>query len=110
MKNLKELIKAILFIAGEGVECQDIMEKLELDKKTFNKALDELKQELCGDCGIHIVEYKNKIQLCSNPSYAEQISTVLNPRPVQPLSKHSFISAKHSSVLKVGTKSCIAIS
>ena len=87
MKNLKELIKSILFIAGEGVECQEIIEKLELDKKTFNKALEELKQELCGDCGIHIVEYKNKIQLCSNPCYAEQISTVLNPIREKALTK-----------------------
>ena len=44
MKNLKEIIKSVLFIAGEGVECQEIIEKLELDKKTFNKAIEELKQ------------------------------------------------------------------
>ena len=87
MKNLKEIIKSILFIAGEGVACQDIMEKLELDKKTFNKAVEELKQELGGDCGIHIVEYKDKIQLCSNPVYAEQIATVLNPIREKALTK-----------------------
>ncbi len=87
MKKLKEIIKAVLFIAGEGVECDAIMEKLEIDKKTFNKIVEELKQEFAGDCGIHIIEYKNKIQLCSNPAYAEEISTVLNPIREKALTK-----------------------
>lgn len=85
--SLKEVIKSILFIAGEGVESDVIIEKLEIDKKHFNKALDELKQEFSGDNGIHIIEYKNKIQLCSNPDYAEQISTVLNPIRERALTK-----------------------
>ena len=87
MNNLKEIIKATLFISGEGVATEDIMSKLEVDKKTFNKALDELKQELSGDSGIHLIEYKDKIQLCSNPNYAEQISVVLNPIREKALTK-----------------------
>lgn len=87
MNNLKEIIKATLFISGEGVATEDIMSKLEVDKKTFNKALDELKQELSGDSGIHLIEYKDKIQLCSNPNYAEQISIVLNPIREKALTK-----------------------
>lgn len=87
MNNLKEIIKATLFIAGEGVETELIIEKLEIDKKTFNKALDQLKQEFSDNNGIHIIEYKNKIQLCSNPAYAEQISTVLNPIREKALTK-----------------------
>lgn len=87
MNNLKEIIKATLFISGEGVATEDIMSKLEIDKKTFNKALDELKQELSGNCGIHLIEYKDKIQLCSNPNYAEQISVILNPIREKALTK-----------------------
>ena len=87
MNNLKEIIKATLFISGEGVATEDIMSKLEDDNKSFNKALDELKQELSGDSGIHLIEYKDKIQLCSNPNYAEQISVVLNPIREKALTK-----------------------
>ena len=87
MKNLKEIIKATLFIAGEGVDKDDIMEKLEVDKKSFNKALETLKEEFTEDSGIKLIEYKNKIQLCSNPNYAEQISTVLNPIREKALTK-----------------------
>ncbi len=87
MNNLKEIIKAVLFIAGEGVEIDTIMEKLEIDKKTFNKALTELKNDFDENSGIQIIEYKNKIQLCSNPLYAQQISTVLNPIREKALTK-----------------------
>lgn len=87
MDNLKEIIKSILFIAGEGVEKKVIMEKLELNEKTFTKALDELKAECSEDAGIKVIEYKGKIQLCSNANYSEQISTVLNPIREKALTK-----------------------
>ena len=87
MNNLKEIIKATLFIAGEGVEIDARMEKLEVDKKTFNKALDELKKDYNEDTGLKLIEYKNKIQLCSNPKYAEQISLILNPIREKALTK-----------------------
>ena len=87
MNNLKEVIKGILFVSGEGVEKQEIAEKLQITDKQLNKAIEELKQNLSGDCGIHLIEYKNKIQLCSNPDYADLISTVLNPIREKALTK-----------------------
>ena len=87
MNNLKEVIKGILFVSGEGVEKQAITEKLQITDKQLSNAIEQLKQELGGDCGIHLIEYKNKIQLCSNPDYAELISTVLNPIREKALTK-----------------------
>ncbi len=87
MNNLKEVIKGILFVSGEGVEKQAITEKLQITEKQLSNAIEQLKQELGGDCGIHLIEYKNKIQLCSNPDYAELISTVLNPIREKALTK-----------------------
>lgn len=87
MNNLKEIIKATLFVAGDGVDKDEISNKLEVDKKIFAKIIDELKTEFSGENGIHLIEYKNKIQLCSNPSYAEQISVVLNPIREKALTK-----------------------
>ena len=77
--NLKEVILSILFVAGDGIEKNFIIEKLDITEKEFNKALDELKKEYSEDKGIHIIEFKNKIQLASNPCYANYISDVLNP-------------------------------
>lgn len=78
-KNLKEIIYSILFVAGDGIEKSFIAEKLDISKKDLDKALEELKKELSGDKGVHLIEYKDKVQLATNPNYASYISDVLNP-------------------------------
>ena len=78
-KNLKDIVLSILFVAGEGIEKDFIIQKLGVSEKELDKALEELKKECDGDCGIHLITYKNKVQLASNPAYADFISEVLNP-------------------------------
>lgn len=78
-KNLKEILFSILFVAGDGIEKSFIAEKLDVSKSELEKAVDELKKELSGDKGIHLIEYKNKIQLATNSNYSSYISDVLNP-------------------------------
>ena len=78
-KNLKDIVFSILFVAGEGIEKDFIIQKLGVTEKELDKAIDELKKECDGDCGIHLITYKNKVQLASNPAYADYISEVLNP-------------------------------
>ena len=77
--NLKEVLYSILFVAGDGIERSFIADKLQVSQKELDKAIAQLKQELSGDKGVHLIEYKNKIQLASNPNYANYISDVLNP-------------------------------
>lgn len=79
MENLKDIILSVLFVAGDGIEKNFIAEKLEISEKEVEKVVKELKEEYANNKGIHIIEYKNKVQLASNPSYAEYISGVLNP-------------------------------
>ena len=79
MENLKDIILSVLFVAGDGIEKSFIAEKLEVKEKDVDKVVEELKKEYSDVKGIHIIEYKNKVQLASNPSYAQQISDVLNP-------------------------------
>ena len=78
-KKLKDIIFSVLFVAGEGVEKSFIAEKLGVTEKDVDKCLEELKKEYQRDRGIHIITYKNKIQLASNPEYADFIGQVLNP-------------------------------
>ncbi len=77
--NLKDVLFSILFVAGDGIEKSFLSEKLQVSQKELEKALQELKNDLSGDKGVHLIEYKNKIQLASNPNYANYISDVLNP-------------------------------
>ena len=84
---LKDIIEATLFVSGEGIDINAFAEKLEVTQNEVNKAVKELKKKLSGDSGIHIIEYKNKIQLSSNPNYADQIASVLNPIREKALTK-----------------------
>lgn len=77
--NLKEVLKAILFVAGDGVEKDLLAEKLELSLKELNEVVEEIKEEYSGENGIHLIEFKNKIQFSSNPNFADYISDVLSP-------------------------------
>ena len=78
-KNLKDIVFSILFVAGEGIEKSFIAEKLGVNEKDVDKAIEELRAEYQGDKGVYVITYKNKIQLASNPTYADCISEVLNP-------------------------------
>ena len=90
MKNLEKLtniIEALVFVSGSQVAISDIAEKLQVDEKTINKAITELQQKYSGDCGIHLLKFNKKIQFCSNPQYAESVSSVLNPIKERELSR-----------------------
>lgn len=87
MSEINEIVKATLFVAGEGVEKKILQEKLEVTEKQFNKIIDELKKELSGDSGIMLIEFKDKIQLCSNQKYVEKVSEILNPIREKALTK-----------------------
>ena len=77
--NLKEVIKSILFVAGEGIEKSLIAEKLDVEESRVEYAISQIKKEFSGESGIHIITYKDKVQLTSNPSFATQVSDVLSP-------------------------------
>lgn len=87
MDNLKEIIKSTLFVAGEGIDVEFLAEKLEVKLKDVQNAINEIKEDITEDGGIQIIEFKGKIQLTSNPKYAEQISAVLNPIREKALTK-----------------------
>ena len=77
--NLNEVIKSILFVAGEGIEKSLIAEKLDVDLSKVEYAISAIKNDFSKDSGIHLIEYKGKVQLTSNPNYANLISDVLSP-------------------------------
>lgn len=85
--KLENILEGLLFVAGDGIDKGYIMEKLGVTDKQLTKAVESLKSKYCGDCGINIISYKNKIQMSSNPAYADDISLVLNPIRERNLSK-----------------------
>ena len=78
MNQLANIIEGILLLAGNSVSKEDIQEKLGVNEKAMNKAIQELKEKYT-DCGMIIVEVKDKLQFATNQKYADDISAVLNP-------------------------------
>ena len=96
MKNLEKLtniIESILFVSGTQVAIKDIAEKLETDEKDVKKAITILTEKYSQDCGIHLLTFNNKVQFCSNPEYAEAVSSVLNPIKERELSRSMLEAA-----------------
>ena len=87
MSNVKEIIKATLFVSGDGVERAEFKEKLNLTDKQLAKVIDEIKEDFGEDGGIMLIEYKDKIQLCTNQKYVEEVSSILNPIRERALTK-----------------------
>ena len=84
---MTNIIESILFVSGTQVAISDIAEKLELSEKEITKAVGELKQKYSGESGIQLLQFNKKLQFSSNPDYAEDVSTVLNPIKEKELSK-----------------------
>ena len=61
------------------MKVSDICEMLELQKSEVTSAVKRLQKRFGGKHGIHLISYSGKLQLASNPDYAETISCVLNP-------------------------------
>ena len=90
MKNsekLTNIIESILFVSGTQVAISDIAEKLELSEKQISEAVKSLKEKYSGDSGIQLLQFNKKLQFSSNPAYAEDVSSVLNPIKEKELSK-----------------------
>lgn len=90
MKNLDKILEGLLFVSGDGLERGYIMEKLSVTDKELDKAIEELKKKYSLESGIHLLLYRDKIQLCSNPEYADDISLVLNPIRERNLSRSTL--------------------
>ena len=90
MKNsvkLTNIIESILFVSGTQVAISDIAEKLEVSDKDILKAVETLQEKYSNESGIQLLSFNKKLQFCSNPAYAEEVSSVLNPIKEKELSK-----------------------
>ena len=79
LKEIAKIIEGVLFVSGEGVEIDEFKSRFDMNDREFNKCLDILKEKYNEDSGINIIQYKTKVQLCSNPQIADNIAEILNP-------------------------------
>jgi len=79
IEELENIIEAILFVSGNGLLMGDLQETLGLQKSEIKKAIESLKIKYSDKCGIRLITYNNKIQLATNPDYADSVAALLNP-------------------------------
>lgn len=79
LKNIANVIEAILFISGQAVPLSELKEKLSLTDNQLNEALEIIKNRFNEDSGINILFFNKKVQLGTNPKYADQVAAVCNP-------------------------------
>ena len=90
MKNLEKLtniIESIVFVSGTKIAISDIAEKLEVSEKDVQNAVKVLQEKYGKNSGIQLLLFNKKLQFCSNPDYANEVSSVLNPIKERELSK-----------------------
>lgn len=93
MENLDKILESILFMAGEPVAMVDIVGKLDVTEKELKAAATTLKKRYCGESGIILNQFNNKLQLSTNSLYAEAVASVLNPIRERNLSKATLETA-----------------
>lgn len=89
MKNLINIVEAIIFAAGSPIERKDILASLPEDvtKRNLNDAITELEQKYSGECGIRLEVFNDKVQFSTNSEYGEIVAKVLQPVKEKELSK-----------------------
>lgn len=85
--DLSNILEATLFASGKEVEIDFLMEKLQVTKAKFEKAVAVLQEKYSGECGINLLRFKNKLQFATNPKYIEEVASVLNPIREKELTK-----------------------
>ena len=87
-KQYKAAIEAILFAAGEPFSLDRLVETLEADAETVERAAEDLMQEInARESGVMMVRLEDTYQLCTRKGYAEEIRRAMALHRNVPLSQ-----------------------
>lgn len=86
--RLKGIIEAVLFAMGDPLSVKELAQIADVDEKSLKELIGELKEEYKKDSrGLYIVEFNNKVQLCTKPEYGDYIKKLIKPEGRQNLSQ-----------------------
>ena len=96
VKEAKAAIEAILFASGEPIEIDKISSSLEMDRKTVDKLINEIKDKFDSlDSGICVIKLSNKYQMCAKSKYSNYVRNILD------LHKHTPLTQAAMEVLAI---------
>lgn len=89
--ELSHIIEAILFVAGEAVNINDLQRALECPENDIRKALDSLESDYSYHLrGICLKRFGEHVQLSTRPDYAPYVEKMLQPVQKQSLSQSAM--------------------
>lgn len=106
--ELQKAIEAILFAAGEPVECSRLAMALETDEKDVEKAVTILSDELAFNRrGIRIIRLEKKFQMVSSGEMADYITKALETRKPPKLSSSQLEALTIVAYYQPATKAMV---
>lgn len=86
--RMRGIIEAVLFAAGDPIAIKDLSSILEIGEKQLKNIIGDMIGDYKKDSrGIHIVEFNNKVQLCTKPEYGDYIKKLIKADNRQNLSQ-----------------------
>ena len=77
-------LEAILFVAGEAVQLEDLARALEMTVLECDGFIDRMAQQyLAEQRGVEIIRIEDKVQFRTSRQYAEQVQAVIRTNAVQ---------------------------
>jgi segregation and condensation protein B len=84
-------IQAVLFVAGKPIATDKVVKILGAEKNEVIEALEELKTQLNTErSGLHLIEHDGKLQLVTNPAFAEVIESLVKEEVASELTRPSL--------------------
>ena len=81
-------LEAILFVAGEAVQMEDLARALEMTVLECDRLIDQIAQQyLAEQRGIEIIRIEARLQFRTSRQYAEQVQRALKPLSARTLSR-----------------------
>lgn len=106
--ELKRILEAILFAAGEPVEKERIAKTVECDIDEVDRAAQELMDELSYDRrGVRVVRLEDGYQMCSSGEMSAYVTRALETRKPPKLSASQLETLTIVAYYQPATKACI---
>lgn len=90
-KQIEQIALAILFASGDEIDIDSMAEAMDCDVGQLRQALESLANRMRYEqAGLQIIRVEDKVQLGTNPVFAEYIQKALAPSRSRPLSQSAM--------------------
>lgn len=86
MKNLENVIEAIMFALGREISVDELAKTLELEQKSVMDAVNNLKEKYNENTGVKLIDVNGMVQLVTNNKYYDEVNKFVENTKRQNLS------------------------